>query len=325
MTTVSHREFIKDIVSSATAGAFNNESFPIQPGNSLVFPWLSTIAQNYEQYYIHGIQFLFRSSAGDNTTTGAAGNVILAAEYNVNATAYTNKQFMENSVGAKSVKQQNSAIFTVATVDNVFFTRDGSIPANDSLKFYDHSIFQIATQGFPTASFNAGELWVAYKITFLKPQIPRVIGGTPEFGRLVRLGAGTAGGTANYYGTTATGNSNGSVSITVSGSPVNTVTLSNLSVGNVYVIYHHWFGAGTVFAAPTYGGYSAGIALRNLYIGGTQPSAVGGGGNTTNASSSLCIQANADVCSFSITGGTIPSASTLDVLVLSVDPAGTFP
>lgn len=322
MTTVTHREFIKDIITDPTGSNFKIESFAVQPGNAATFPWLSTIAQNYEQYYVHGIQFLFRSSAGDNTTSGQAGNVVMAAEYNVNAPAYTNKQYMENSVGAKSTKQQNSMIFTMMHVDNVFFTRQGAIPTGDSLKFYDHSIFQISTQGFQGNNFNAGELWVAYKITFLKPQVPRALGGTPAFGRLVRLGAGTGGGVNNYNGVTAAGNAVGTIGITASGSPVNGLIITNVLVGNIYTITHHWVGTATGFVNPSYGAVGGGIT-RNLYAGALNSTAYGGTGGAavTSATSEICVEATANTITLSFNAGTIPATSAVDILVRAVDPA----
>lgn len=237
MTTVSHREFLRDITASATPNAFKIESFVVQPGLTDVFPWLSTIAQNYEQYYIHGIQFFFRSAAGDSTTSGAQGNVILAAEYNVNSSAYINKQYMENSEGAKSVKQSNSIGLTLKNVDRTLFTRNSVIPTGDSLKFYDHSIFQIATQGFPDANFNAGELWVAYKITFLKPQIPRNLGGNIETLAVQRVGTAT-----EPFGTVTLSNK-GSISVTFL--TLTTFRLDGLTNGAIYNIQLIWKNGGS--------------------------------------------------------------------------------
>jgi len=239
MTTIAHREFLTDIIGGNLSGGsseFKNQSFIVQPGNSATFPWGSTIAQNFEQYYVHAIQFFFRSSAGDNTTTGAAGNVILAMEYNVNSTPYPNKQYMENSAGGRSTKQQNSLGITAKIVDRILFTRTGAIPTGDSLKFYDHSIFQIATQGFPVPNFNAGELWVAYKITFLKPQIPRTLGGNIEsFAATIPFAL-----TGDIFGDLNLSTPQTRGSIDVRRINANQLNLFGLIVGNIYYVNCYW-------------------------------------------------------------------------------------
>lgn len=313
MTTIVHREFITDVLASPTTGLFDVKSYIINPGSTNTFPWLSVIAQNYEQYYIHGLQFYFRSGAGDNSTTGLQGNVIMAAEYNVNSPAYFNKQVMENSQGAISVKQSNSAEFNLKNLDRLLFTRSGSIPAGDSLKFYDHAIFQIATVGFPSANFNAGELWVAYKISFVKPQIPANFGGVIQSGLTSRLG----GGGTNYLGTSTAIQPVGPIFIRVT-SPAS-VNFENLSIGNTYTFCIHYFGTAVTISSLNVS-VATGLVGRNLFNAKTTATANGGvGGLSTNYTYETCFVATSTTGSLTFNGGTVPTSSVLDILVRSVD------
>ncbi len=38
---ISHREYLGDVISSATIGAYSGTSYYINPGNVSTFPWLS--------------------------------------------------------------------------------------------------------------------------------------------------------------------------------------------------------------------------------------------------------------------------------------------
>lgn len=190
---IAHREYLGDLITSPTPGAFLNRTFTINPGLSNSFPWLSTIAQNYEQYKVHGMVFYFKTTSGDSvaSTNTALGTVIMATDYNVNASPYQSKTEMENSQFAQSCKPSMSAMHGIECAPSElplknYYVRTGDIAASDSIKWYDMANFQIATQGFQSANVNVGEIWVTYLIEFFKPQIPRSVGGTIGSERIVR-------------------------------------------------------------------------------------------------------------------------------------------
>jgi len=316
--TIENREYIQDVISSPTIGLFQNQSLSVNPGLQSTFPWLATIAQNFDQYYIHGIEFFYRSVAGDNTTTGAQGTVIMAQETNVNQTAYTSKQQMENSDNARSFKQATSGGMLLRRKDALFFIRQGAIPVGDSLKFYDHSIFQIATQGFPAASFNCGELWVKYRVTFGRPQIPGILVQSDNYGIIKRSNC-TAVLDA-YYGlsTTFTGGN-----IQFSFPVVGTVRIANLIPGQAYEIRHHW--SGTTAAVTAMNFLLTNPALpggKNLYNG--LPVFTGGLGNSSTSVANISFTATAATQDLTLSVGVIPTASNLQLMVNVVGNAITI-
>lgn len=93
----AHREFIGDLTSSVE---FVNTAYPINPGNSTLFPWLSTIARNFEQYQMLGLIFEFKtmSATAVGTTNTGLGTVIMATDYDVLDSKYTNKRVDRKSV-----------------------------------------------------------------------------------------------------------------------------------------------------------------------------------------------------------------------------------
>jgi len=171
---ICHREYLGDIPGTTN---FNVLNYPLQPGNSTTFPWLCTVAQNYQQYRFHGVVFEFRSLMTDYVTNGQPGVVVLATNYNAAQAAYSNKQQMENSEFAVSVKPTNDLMHMIEcdpsiTAEPIKYVRTTSLGANQDARLYDWGNFQLATQSNPSASPDLGELWVTYCVEFLKPIIP---------------------------------------------------------------------------------------------------------------------------------------------------------
>ncbi len=169
---VVEREFLGLVRSTA---AFTNSSYPINPGVS--FPWLHTLALNFEEYRLNGCLFEFVSMSADwNGSSQAIGTVVMATDYDSSDSNYTSRVQMENSDYACSTRANESLIHPIECAPlerptNVLFTRSGTIPLNADIKMYDVGNFQIATDGFQTDGVVIGELWVSYDVTFFKKQI----------------------------------------------------------------------------------------------------------------------------------------------------------
>ncbi len=169
---VCHREYLGDI--TGTTG-FNLTGYALNPGLSSTFPWLSTIAANYQEYRFHGVIFEFRPLITDFVTSGAPGVVVMATNYNADAALYTSKQEMENSEFAVSVKPTVDLIHGIEcavgqTALPHRYVRTGAPDSGEDLRLYDWGNFQFATQANPTQ--NLGELWVSYCVEFFKPILP---------------------------------------------------------------------------------------------------------------------------------------------------------
>lgn len=176
-TEVCHSEYIQDINSTT---AFTNTVFPINPGIAATFPWLATIASNYEEYEFKQLIFYYKttSALALNSTNTALGVVVGATNYNVTQAAFTTKQQMENYEYAKSAPPAVSQIFPVEcdrkdNVMNHLYIRSGSLGANQDLRLNDMGNFQLATVGSQATSV-VGELWVSYRVCLYKPSLSSV-------------------------------------------------------------------------------------------------------------------------------------------------------
>lgn len=176
---VCHREYLGDII--GTTG-FNLTNYPLNPGMGQTFPWLATIASNYQEYRFHGLIFEFRSLITDFVTNGAPGVVVMATNYNADVPLYTTKQQMENSEYAASVKPTLNMIHgiecaTSQTINPIKYVRTAAVPLGQDLRLYDGGNFQFATQANPSGSPDLGELWVSYCVEFMKPILPPDVTG----------------------------------------------------------------------------------------------------------------------------------------------------
>lgn len=315
---VCNREYIGDITTSGTIGAFKNEQFVINPGLGRTFPWLSTMAQQYEQYKVHGMVFEFKSTSGDSvaSTNTAIGTVILSTEYNVNASPYINKQYMENAQYAQSAKSSVNQLHGIECSNSdrpmqVLFTRTGNLTASgDSLKWYDLANFQIATVGFQAANVVVGELWVSYNIEFFKPQIPKQIGGAIAG---MFLGLSNANTPSFPFGDTPLF-SRTTFEVAVLGT---SITVPVLPLGSRFSFIVNWTGTSVLQTnlAFTYSGFTP-INLPN----GAGVINVPTNGETSQRKmhqQNLFVTSNP--CVITYASGVIPTASACQLQLLAID------
>lgn len=179
---IHHREYVGDIYAS---GAFQNASYPINPGLIGSFPWLAQIADSYEQYKFRGAVMEFKSMCSDavlsTSASGALGTVIMSTQYNVLEAPFADKRSMENYEYANSCKPSCSMLHPIEckmsqTSVAELYVRTAGITQGD-LRLYDLGTFSIAVQGMQNTLPNQviGELWCSFEVEFFKPKL--LVGG----------------------------------------------------------------------------------------------------------------------------------------------------
>lgn len=320
---ITNREYIGDVTLGATPEIFTifQDGFTINPGLAKTFPWLSTIAQNYEQFKIHGMIFEFKSTVGDNSTVQNVGTVIMGTEYNVNSANFANKQVMENSEFAQSGKATESQIHGIECASKehpmkMQYVRTGALASTtDSIKWYDFANFQIATQGFNAAQANTtiGELWVSYQIEFFKPQIPTNIGGAIQTFHAHRINASGAA----FCGSSAGTISGGTLGVTFP--TTNTIRIPGLYIGNTYTV--SWYWVGTAANVTNLGFASSGMTVKNRFAINTAGAFTGGvnGVGATQATFTIIFVAISQSVDITLNFGVIPTAAGVDIYVQPFD------
>jgi len=98
MITVSHREFVTDILTD-TSNLFAYETFNMNPTDSITFPWLSALAIRYESFRFKKCLVLYEPMSGTSTD----GKAIIAVDYDSkDDTTFTTKSQMMNWYRSKS-------------------------------------------------------------------------------------------------------------------------------------------------------------------------------------------------------------------------------
>lgn len=173
---VRHREYIGDVVATKN---FSNRTYLINPGLVATFPWLSQIAEAFEVYKLRGVIFEYNSTSSDallsSSTSTALGTVVMATEYDIADTPFTNKRDMLTTQHSCSNKPSASFIHPIEckrslSVQNTLFTRSTAVPAGYDPRLYDFARFNIATEGMQADGGVLGELWIVYEIELLKQQ-----------------------------------------------------------------------------------------------------------------------------------------------------------
>lgn len=171
---ITQTEFVQNVFCTslgAGASTFQQTAFPINPGLSNVFPFLSQIAQNYTLYEFEGLIFKFNPTSGENNaTSNSLGKVILATQYDPDAPVFINSVQMENYDYANAAKPSQTIFHGVETDNrqqpiNMQYVRTGV--SSKSKIFTDIGTFYVATEGIPFAAGGTqvlGELWVSYRI-----------------------------------------------------------------------------------------------------------------------------------------------------------------
>lgn len=173
---IRHREFLTDIPSSE---AFTSTVIPLNVGLATSFPWLSRVAQNFEEWIPRGIIFEFKTTSSDTliSNSPSLGSIVMATQYNSLNPDFQTKQQMENYQYAVSTKPSQSLIHAVETkrsqtVLSEQYVRTGPVPTGGDIKMYDLGKTQIAVVGSQTNGHTLGELWMSYEIELRKPKIP---------------------------------------------------------------------------------------------------------------------------------------------------------
>lgn len=321
---VRHREYLQDI--DATI-AFTNLAFPINPGIAGTFPWLSQVAESFEQYKFRGLIFEFKSLSSDavlsTATSSALGAVIMATDYNVLNPAFPDKMHMENYEFANSSKPSCDFLHPVEcersqTPVDLLYIRNDSLPTNADQRLYDLGSFQIATVGMQASAGGIGELWCTYEVEFYKNKL-NAIPFVPASDHY-RIDAGTSG--AVPLGTSRTILSGELGTFITDNTTINFP--ADTGIGDQFFVSYANSSASTVsIVAPSITGLN--MEVVENWANGALPVANGASTGSTNGNLVMNFYVKAGAAgpyavAFGV-GGTVPNASILKDIIVSRLPS----
>ena len=238
--TITHREYLGDIISSSTANTFKIQKFGLNPSDMNTFPWLANVTQpNYQQFQFEQLIFEFRTFSADalNSTNTALGSVFACINYDYSDPDITSRQQVENTDWANACKPSESMFIPVECdpkqtgLNNglLYIINGNNVPTGADPKTYYLGKLFIGTTGLQGTSVNVGSLYVHYKVKLYKPVMT-----APASNALVYTRAASGNSSSLWGDTLLSSPANcDSIGITING---NTLTMdsSRLQVGQIF-------------------------------------------------------------------------------------------
>lgn len=173
---ISNHEYLGELTSSATGTPtdFSMKTWAINPGNPALFPWLSAIAQNFQEYEIRGMIAYVKTMSTDYSSTVQLGTVFGASDYNLYNADPTTKQQVEMLEYSNSCKPSRSLVLPIECepanngLTHKYIAMNGNYGGGDK-NLYDWGHLYIGSQGLPANNAPIGEIWITYEVAFFKP------------------------------------------------------------------------------------------------------------------------------------------------------------
>lgn len=256
--TITHREYLGDLLTSSTAGGLKIEEFPLNPASTQTFPWLANIVgPNYQQYKFEGLVFEFKSFSADalNSSNTALGSVFACINYDSTDQDFTTRGEIENSDWSRSCKPSEDVMIPVECAPRqtsmrglLYVLNQNVIPYGSDPKTYLLGKLSIGTTGFQAPNINIGSLYVTYKIKLYKPYMSKPASFS-NFSQFIRggtsntavLGTGTSVNSPIYCDT---------LGVTFVNSSKFTINKNRLLVGQVYILRMVWQGLSSASVQP---------------------------------------------------------------------------
>lgn len=157
---IHHREYLADISGNTTFGV---DSWTVQPGIASSFPWLSSIANNFEKYTFRRLSFSYINVSA----TDERGRITMAYDKDPLDADPTAKYELFQYSGAVEGSVWTRLEHNVP-ISGTFFTRAGTVEGSD-LKTYDAGKFIVGVSSTADTAI-VGELFVDYEVELTVPQ-----------------------------------------------------------------------------------------------------------------------------------------------------------
>jgi hypothetical protein len=166
---ITEDEYIDDINGSVS---FATQGFYMNPGQALTFPWLSTLAKQFEKYRVLGLQFYYKPLVSGFATNGQSGKVMLSFDYDAGDNLPGSKQQVEDTHPHDDCMPYEEACLTLdpnqLNSQDSKYVRPGMLAAGADIRIYDGGLLAVSTEGNANTD-PIGELRVRYSIELSVP------------------------------------------------------------------------------------------------------------------------------------------------------------
>lgn len=161
--SVTHSELITSIISAPAANTYKAQGFVINPGKGDVFPWLSTMATNYDKYRL--VRMVVELVTFSPTTVKGRLGIAYDPD-STDALPYDRTEFYAMDKHMQGPVWQTIALELPCPKQELFIN---SHTTTDS-KLIDAGQFVVMTDQLADASVSVADVIVHYTVNLLKPQ-----------------------------------------------------------------------------------------------------------------------------------------------------------
>lgn len=327
---IQRTEYIGDLLtgSGGTPTGFSIESFSLNPGNPELFPWLASVAENFEEYEFDGIIFTLKTMASDVSTALSLGTMFCACQYDIFDPPFLNKQELLEYQYASSKKVSKSVLLPIEcakkndVLTHLYVAPRNTLPVGADPRFYSMGNVVFGTQGCPAAGTPVAEVWVSYDVCLYKPKLTD--GGDLALSNITAHWNSVGVGSGNFPGLTSTfplgtslnaqpvaGSTQMAGLIMNSGALGNVGLPSEMSQGTFLVVID-WSTTGAAVAIVAPGIAPTNCTLKSWWLSGSSSISASPPNGTTAKSLTLAfiLQVNAENAMFTVgSAGTLPVAA----------------
>jgi len=175
--TIMEDEFVVAIVGSV---GFATTSFPLNPGQVSLFPWLSQEAKLWERYTFEEFEAYYKRDVSEFATNGTTGKVMLSVDFDASDNPPATKTQVEDTFPhADGMPCENFSLRVPVSQlhpkGEPKYVRPAGLPGAADIKLYDAGNLFVSTQGNQNTS-EVGELRVRYRVRFEVPILENLVG-----------------------------------------------------------------------------------------------------------------------------------------------------
>jgi len=169
-TVIEHSEYITDITSANVNFAVT--PLPLNPGISKTFPWLATVATQFESYKFEFVEISYKPVC----PTSTPGVISIAVDYDAADAAPTSKAAINSYAETASSSVWDITIHKCKKINmNKFgpqrYVRGITLPSGTDIKTYDTGTIYVSSSNTPATQTQLGEVWIKYRVRLYTPQI----------------------------------------------------------------------------------------------------------------------------------------------------------
>jgi len=175
---IMEQEFIYDVVGNAgTFGVVNGGvPFPLNPGQATTFPWLSSIAKQWEKYRFNFVEIEYMREVSEFATAGTIGKVMVNVDLNAGDPAPgsktqvldTDERLLMSGMPCENFKRRIPGSLLHPT-GLPLYVRPAGLPGAADIKTFDCGNIWVSTSGVSDNSTKLGELHIRYSVLLEVP------------------------------------------------------------------------------------------------------------------------------------------------------------